>query len=257
MITITWNIPNPILQDPNYKYINIYRGTDENNVNSYKIIETIERWKNNDLENEVDHFIDEEGNDSYYYFVKYSDGESKLSNILLTNFELSPKEQRWVNNLRSMLDPIICSNILADGTMRPLSDADLMLGIKMALDYFNNYSPVTNFTFANFPKGGGYEFPVLMFSQVFTLMSKYIGLSLRDFSYSDNGLSLNQSWGPAVKSAMDQILSIINPLMQRIKMDFSDGLETGLGSTMFAIGINGRQGTVPAEVFNIIRSLSM
>lgn len=255
--TISWNIPYPILQNPDYKYINIYRGTNENDVNSYKIINVIDRWHDCNVENEVDTFMDESGDSSKFYFVKYTDGETKFSKMLLTQFELTPKEQRWVNQLRQMLDPIICSDILADGTMRPMSDSDLMLGIRMALDYFNTYPPMTEFTFANFPKGGGYEFPLLMFAQVFTLMGKYIGLSLRDFSYSDNGLSLTQNnWGQSVSNAMDKILSILNPLMQKTKMDFSDSLGTGLGSTSWAIGTNGRLSGIPSGVFDILRSIT-
>lgn len=253
-VTISWNTPYPILQNPDLKYINIYQGTDENKLSSYEVIAKIDRWINNDLEKEIDTYTVENGTDNLFYFVRYSDEQNNLSKILLTNFELSPKELRWVENLRSMLDPIICSSILADGTMRPLSDSDLMLGIRMALDYFNNYSPVTDFTFANFPKGGGYEYLILMLSCYFALMSKFVGLSLRDFSYSDNGLSLNQSWGPAVKNAMDQIMAIINPLMQRSKIEFSDGLATGLGSTNWAVGVNGRMST-PPEIFNIINAI--
>lgn len=256
--TISWNIPYPIMQNPTYTKINVYRGTDENNINSYTKIATLERWVNGNVENEVDTYCDTKGDNTKFYFVRYTDGGSALSKILLTSFELSPKEQRWVEQLRQMLDPIICSSILEDGTMRPMSDADLMLGIKMALDYFNTYPPMTDFTFANFPSGGGYEFPVLMFAQVFTLLGKYIGLSLRDFSYSDNGLSLQQNnWGQAVGQAIDKILGILNPLMQKTKMDFSDSLGTSVGSSMWAVGTNGMISGMTSSVFNILRGVTV
>ena len=255
--TISWNIPYPILQNPDYTKINIYRGTNENDINSYTVIASIDRWVNGDVEKETDTYYDAQGNDTLYYFVRYTDG-ARLSKILLTNFELSPKEQRWVEQLRQMLDPIICSTILEDGTMRPMSDADLMLGIRMALDYFNTYPPMTEFTFANFPKGGGYEGTILMFAQVFTLLGKYIGLSLRDFSYSDNGLSLNQNnWGQAVGNAIDKILGILNPLMQKTKMDFSDSLGTSVGSSMWAVGTNGMISGMTSSVFNILRGVTL
>lgn len=257
MINITWTLPYSILQNPNYTKIDIYRGTNENDVSSYKVIATLDRWIDNDYEKEVMSYQDPSGNNQRFYFVKYTDDSKTLvSNMLLTAFELTPKQQRWVNSLRDMLDPIITSRILDDGTMQPLSDTDLFLGINMALDYFNNYSPVTDFTYATFPKGGGYEFVILMFAQVFTIMNKFIGLSMRDFSYSDNGLSLNQQFTPALTTAMDKILGIINPLMQKIKMDFSIDASATLGSTMYAIGMNGRMGQFPAEVFNIFRSLT-
>lgn len=256
--TISWNIPYPIMQNPNYTKINIYRGTDENDVNSYTVIATIDRWIDNNVENEVDTYYDDKGDEQKYYFVRYTNGSTLLSKILLTSFELSPKEQRWVESLRQMLDPIICSTILEDGTMRPMSDADLMLGIKMALDYFNTYPPMTDFTFANFPKGGGYEFPILYFACVFTLIGKMLGLSLRDFSYSDNGLSLQQNnWGQAVSQAIDKILGILNPLMQKTKMDFSDSLGTSVGSSMWAVGTNGMISGMTSSVFNILRGVTV
>lgn len=257
MITITWTLPYSILQNPNYTKIDIYRGSNEDDATSYKVITTLDRWIDNDYEQELTSYTDNSGNNKQFYFVKYvNDNKSLVSNMLLTAFELTPKQQRWVNSLRDMLDPIITSRILDDGTMQPLSDTDLFLGINMALDYFNNYSPVTDFTYASFPKGGGYEFVILMFAQVFTIMNKFIGLSIRDFSYSDNGLSLNQQFTPALTTAIDKILGIINPLMQKIKMDFSIDASATLGSTMYAIGMNGRMGQFPAEVFNIFRSLT-
>lgn len=257
MLTITWTLPYIILQDPKYTKINVYRGTDENDESSYKIIATLDRWVDNDYEKEVTTYTDPSGNNQRFYFVKYTNNEENIfSNMLLTAAILTPKQQRWVNSLRDMLDPIITSRILDDGTMQPLSDTDLFLGINMALDYFNNYSPVTDFTYATFPKGGGYEFIILMFAQVFTIMNKFIGLSMRDFSYSDNGLSLNQQFTPALTTAMDKILGIINPLMQKIKMDFSIDASATLGSTMYAIGMSGRMGQFPAEVFSIFRSLT-
>lgn len=256
-INITWTLPYNILQNPNYTKIDVYRGSNENDISSYKIIVTLDRWIDNDYEKEVTFYDDPNGNNTLFYFVKYTNNDRTLvSNMLLTAFQLTPKQQRWVNSLRDMLDPIITSRILDDGTMQPLSDTDLFLGINMALDYFNNYSPITDFTYATFPKGGGYEFVILMFAQVFTILNKFIGLSMRDFSYSDNGLSLNQQFTPALTTAIDKILGIINPLMQKIKMDFSIDSSTSLGSTMYAISMSGRMGAFPAEVFNIFRSLT-
>ena len=256
-INITWTLPYSILQNPNYTKIDIYRGNDENKIESYHIIATLDRWVDNDYEKEITSYTDPSGNNQKFYFVKYTNNNGTLvSNMLLTAFDLSPRQQRLVNSLRDMLDPIITSKILDDGTMQPLSDTDLFLGINMALDYFNNYSPVTDFTYATFPKGGGYEFIILLFAQYFTIANKFIGLSIRDFSYSDNGLSLNQQFTPALTTAMDKILGILNPLMQKVKMDFSIDSSATLGSTMYAIGMNGRMGQYPAEIFNIFRSLT-
>ena len=53
---ISWSIPYQILQDPTYDYINIYRGSDENDISSYKIINIIPRWRCDNKEWEIDSF---------------------------------------------------------------------------------------------------------------------------------------------------------------------------------------------------------
>lgn len=250
---ISWTIPQNILQDPEYTKINIYGGTDENNESSYTLLETIDRWVDGDMEKEVDSYAI--NSSKSYFYVRYLKTNGTQSKILLTVFNLTPKQLRWVEMLRKMLDPIITSDILADGTMRPMTDTDLMLGIYTALGFWNTYSPTTDFVIANFPKE--HETMLMMWAQYFTLMNKMLGLSLRDFTYSDNGLSLSQQFSPAIQNAMDKILGFLNPLMQKTKMEFSLGNAGYLGSTQFAIGLNGRMGTFPIDMFSLIRGLQM
>ncbi len=253
-VNINWGIPATILNNEQYTSINIYRGSNENNLESYKLIANIDRWRNNNLEDEVSSYTDATGSNTQYYFVKYKTDSGSLSKMLLTVFELTPKQLRWVTQLRSMLDPIITSIILKDGTLSPMTDEDLMLGINMAIGFFNAYPPVTEFNDATFPRGG-YETIMLFYAQYFTLMSKMLGLSLRDFSYSDNGLSLNQQFSPAIQAAMSKIMELLNPLIAKTKMEFSIDLGTGLGSTMYAVGMNGRLGFYPMDLFTFYRSL--
>lgn len=254
-VQISWTIPYNILQDPSYTTINIYRGKDETKESSYELIANIDRWINNDKTQEVDTYTDEEGKQSEFYYVRYKKDNGTLSKILLTVFELNPKELRWVGQLRNMLDPIITSVILQDGTMRPMSDTDLMLGINMALGFWNSYPPTTEHSVATFPKE--YEYMLLMFAQYFSILNKMLGLELRDFSYSDNGLSLNQNFTQAIQNALSQILGFLNPLLQKTKMEFSMGSVAWLGSAQYAIGLNGRMGQFPIDLLCMFRSLSM
>ena len=246
---INWSIPYTILQDPSYTTINIYQCKEESG--NYVVIANIDRWVNNDPTQEVNTYTVDTG---YYYYVRYKKDNGTLSKILLTTFELTPKELRLVESLRKMLDPIISSDILQDGTMRPMEDVDLMMGINMSLGFWNTYPPTTEFTLDSFPKN--YEYILLMFAQYFTLLNKMLGLELRDFSYSDNGLSLNQSFTPAIQNALAQILGFLNPLLQKTKMEFSVGSASFLGSTMFSIGMNGRMGTFPIDLLQMFRSLT-
>lgn len=252
-VKINWSIPYNILQDDSYTTINIYKGKNENDDN-FTLLTNIDRWVNNDKTQEVDSYTDESGNEIYCYYVRYKKDNGALSKILLTTFELNLKQLRLVNSLRKMMDPIITSDILQDGTMRPMEDVDLMMGINMALGFWNTFPPVTEFNLASFPKD--YEYILLMFAQYFTLLNKMLGLELRDFSYSDNGLSLNQQFTPAIQNALAQILGFLNPLLQKTKMDFSMGSASYLGSTMFSVGINGRLGQYPLDIISLFRSLT-
>lgn len=252
---ISWTIPYNILQDDSYTTINIYRGKDETDDSSYEIIANIDRWVNNDPTQEVDTYTDEHGNQTdYYYYVRYKKDNGTLSKILLTVFDLNPKELRWVGQLRKMLDPIITSDILQDGTMRPEQDVDLLIGIKMALGFWNSYPPTTEHTIATFPKE--YEYMLLMFAQYFSVLNKALGLQIRDFSYSDNGLSLNQQFTPAIQNALSNIMGFLQPLIQKTKMEFSMGSAAWLGSAQYAIGLNGRMGQFPIDLLCMFRALS-
>lgn len=254
-VQISWTIPYNILQDPSYTEINIYRGKDETDDSTYKIIATIDRWVNNDPTQEIDTYTDSTGNKTFYYYIRYKKENGTLSKILLTVFDLNPKELRWVEQLRKMLDPIITSDILQDGTMRPMTDTDLMLGINMALGFWNSYPPTTEHTITTYPPQ--YEYMLLMFAQYFSILNKMLGLELRDFSYSDNGLSLNQNFTQAIQNALSQILGFLNPLLQKTKMEFSTGSVSWLGSAQYSIGMNGRMGQFPIDLLMMFRSLSM
>lgn len=251
---ISWSIPYNILQDASYTSVNIYCGSNENDDSSYTLLTNIDRWVNNDPTQEIDTYTDESGNETKYYYIRYKKDNGALSKIFLTTFDLNPKQLRLVNSLRKMLDPIITSDILQDGTMRPMEDTDLMMGINMALGFWNTFPPVTDHTLASFPKE--YETMLLMFAQYFSILNKALGLQLRDFSYSDNGLSLNQQFTPAIQNALSNIMGFLQPLIQKTKMEFSTGSASYLGSTMFSIGMNGRMGTFPVDLLQMFRSLT-
>ena len=125
----------------------------------------------------------------------------------------------------------------------------------MALGFWNSYPPTTEHTVATFPKE--YEYMLLMFAQYFSVLNKALGLQIRDFSYSDNGLSLNQQFTPAIQNALSNIMGFLQPLIQKTKMEFSMGSSAWLGSASYSIGLNGRMGQFPIDLLCMFRSLSM
>ncbi len=233
---ICWGIPWNILQNKNYNKIVIFQGTNENDINSYHVHSTIDRWRNGDLEKEVISYNITDDN-SNFYFIKYqiNSDESTRTDLILTTTELTPKEKRLVKDLKFMLDPIIAANISEDGTFEAFNETDFMYGINFSLNYFNIYPPQTYFIMSNLPKN--IEPMILLYARYFVLLIKATGIKFRDFSYSDNGLSLNQSFGAAIDSAIQQTLEAINATLKQVKMDIAVAeLSDAVGSLNFATG---------------------
>lgn len=248
-INITWSLPKVIKDDTDYTQIQVSRGTDENNLDTFAVISTIDRL---DISgNEILSYIDTDplALTSNFYFVRYYDVVNvKFSRMSICIFELTPKEQRLVDSLRSMLDPIINSKFNDDGSFEALSDTDMMLGIKISVGWFNSYSPVTGFSLSNFPKDN--ESILLYMAQIATLLNKYVGLSLRDFGYSDNGISLTQNFAPAIQQAISQSMSLVNSLLALTKMEYaSDGC--GVGTLQLPIGMGGAISKGISSILNV------
>lgn len=248
-INIAWSLPKVIKDDSDYTRTKIYKGNDENNIDSFVEITEIDRQDS--FGNEILTFVDTNpaSSRSNFYFVRYYNVVNvKLSRINNCIFELSPKEQRLVDSLKQMLDPIITSKFNEDGSFEVLTDTDLMLGINLAMSWFNSYSPVTNFTLSYFPANN--EAILLYLAQVSTLLNKYVGLSLRDFSYGDNGITLNQNFSPAIQQAISQTMVLVNSLLALVKMEYvSDGV--GLGTLQLPIGMGGQISKGISNILNV------
>jgi hypothetical protein len=249
---IAWAIPFVIKEDSDYTRIRIYRGSDENDLNSYSQINEIDREDSNG--NEILSYTDSDGlaSPNHFYFIKYySPSTGKLSRMGIAIFELTPKEQRLVDSLKQMLDPIITSKFNDDGSFEALSDTDLILGIRIAMSWFNSFSPVTYFNMATFPST--YEGVLLYLAQVSTLLNKYVGLSLRDFGYNDNGISLNQNFGPAIQQAISQSMGLVNSLLAIAKMEYAYG-GMGVGTVQLPISVGGQLSKGISGILNIFQS---
>lgn len=269
-VTISWSIPQNILKDEHYTAICIFKGTDEGDLNSYKQIDTIDRWESTvsetgekewEYEQEILTYTDlaQSDTENIFYYVKYKTDSGKMSKMLLTFFEMSPRQVRFCDELRNLLDPIITSIIQIDGTFKSMSDEDLMAGIKLAISYFNSYIPGSTFKLETFPQK--YEGIMMLYAMLFTIVYKSIGLEMRDFSYSDNGLSLNQQFTPALQNAISNLNNLLNGFLDKLAMEFSVGDLTyySVGSYPFAMS-GGRLtagGGIGSDILNVYNSISM
>src|SRR5208282_1906911 len=191
---IYWTVTDAIYGDPSYDQIQIYRSQSE--TQTYSLIDTIQSGVNNVPPAQVTMYVDNTaGNDrTQYYGVRFFNSIASIQTQFIVAFpELSPRESRWVFTLRQMMGSILQLN---PQTEVDFTDEELYIGVKMALQAFNIYPPVTSFISATFPSD--WE-PILFYlAQLFTLLNKYLGISINDFSYNDNGLSLNIDRGSRV-----------------------------------------------------------
>lgn len=226
MIRITWSIPIKLEQDPTLTKIHIYRGTDETNIDSYQSIAVIDRWELIsespqvfNYEKEILGYTDTTGRKSFYYFVKYGTSLLPTSKIISTCFEFSPREMRLLDSFRSAIDPIVASVIEKDGTFRELTDEELYSTLNISASVLNSMFPNTSFSLSGVTSMT--EGILFLNGLKYFLLVKGLGLSLRDFSYSDNGLSLTQSLGDAAQKTYDNLSTMIDKVLETAQLSLS------------------------------------
>jgi len=223
MITIYWFIPDEIVNLTNYDKIRIYRSQSEQD--GYTLLTTIGskvsgNWVVKYDDNDPDASTDK------FYLVKFFDSQANYeTSYYLTFFELTPRELRLVDQLNSWLP-----NIMAKITTKN----DLRTSIYSGLYTFNIYPPLTYFSINTFPYS--YEPVLVMGSQIFVIFSKYLPIAIKDFSYSDMGLTLNIDRGDRIKKAKEDIMGLYNQILGLTKMNFMD-MGVGIGTLQLPISI--------------------
>jgi len=244
-VKIIWTIPSEYAADITWDKIRIYRSDTEQS--GYVLLDTI----NSNTPNYVTEYTDvSAGADrSKYYLIRlYKTATNTESKFFLTLFELTPRELRLVNQLRDMLGTVVTTD---PTTLTSMSDEALASGIKLALGYFNAYPPPTTFTIDNFPYD--YEMLLLYAAQIMTLLNKYLGLSITDFNYNDNGLSLNLDRGAKVNQAIQNSTAWLNSLFALAKLEFAP-MGMGVGTLQLPISMGGQLSRGISNILDIFAS---
>lgn len=242
MRTLMWSIPQKIINDPSFTKIQLWKGTNESDVGTYSILVSLDRWGLTggiiDYEKEVSSYNDSTGTDAHFYFIKYFNPESNISSKILEVLnELNPKQVRMASTFRRYVDPIVASIIEVDGTFTPFTDEDSFQSLELGAGFLSSYTS-RDMSVNNIDKK--YESLLYLVSLQLCLLVKGLGISLRDFSYSDNGLSLAQDMGGKVSEAYTKIAALIETILKRVRLDvgfssdYTDDLF--LGSYNIAVG---------------------
>jgi hypothetical protein len=247
---VSWPIPATVQGQPNYDQIHVYRADTE--PGPYTLIATIPSGVANCPPAFVTSYSDAtSGNGSdRFYNVRFFDSVANQETTLVPAApEMSPVQTRLVYQLRTMLGPVMTVNPV---TGQPLTDQELLLGINMAICAFNIYPPVTDFTADNFPHC--YQVMLLYLAQLFSLMNMYLGFSINDFNYSDNGISLNIDRGTKINQAITNVQKIINDMLALIKLEFAfEG--TSVGTLTLPVGIGGSISRGVSNILDVFNSM--
>ena len=210
-IEVRWNLPTD-LNTTLYDKTRVYRCTTEQG--EYELAQEINTVESGSA---VYRWVDPTGSRSNYYYVKYfaTSTSEESPNFLVAYFPLTPREVRMYQLISGWFPDIFKGDI---------SEVEFGYCLRMSLNMFNVHPPMTNFDFDSFP--ANYEQMLLWGCIVTICMMKYLKLSIRDFSYSDMGFSLNIDRGAKIKQAMEDINKLY---LQTISMDKWAFLKPGLG----------------------------
>ena len=242
---IEWKVPCSIQDDGSAKWdkVNIYRAPSESS--EYVCIDTIDSAAGNIW---IDTYNDtsSSANRMLAYLIKYystlNDAETKW---YLTLYQLTPREQRLVEEVKLRLDRF---------TKLDLTDKEVRGGLQLALQHFNLRSPQTQYTLENFPLT--HEIFLILGAQFMTILQKYLDVATRDFSASDSGLSLNIDRGSKMQYAMDKAMATYSELVVVAKLDLAAPMGMGVGTLQLPISLGTNLGANIMNVLNVFNTVT-
>lgn len=246
-VEINWVVPADIQTAGTafYDQIAIYKSASENTGYTLLISVSSKDPFANFITSYIDTTTPSLNKDEFYYLIQFSKTSAPAfqSKYFPTYFSLTPRELRLTTQLKSYLSTFIASK---------LSDEDLRQGFQLALQAFNILPPITGFTIDDFPRE--YEPLLIAGAQIYSLLFRYLSIAITDFSYSDQGLSLNIDRGAKIKTAVDQLLANYNGLVTTAKMEFAFTGE-GLGTIQLPIGLGGNIGRGILNIADLFTAL--
>ncbi len=238
-VIIKWNTPLEIKQRNDIDLIKVFKSKKENY--EYSLLASIPTTPNNIIEE----YKDPEGRRDYFYLVTFNSTVNNYeSSYHITYFYPLPSELRMITILKGMMPDVLKTNRFFNS----LNDFDYLVGLKLALGYFNTYPPQTNFTLENFPKR--YEFFLFGISLMFLIISKYLPISVKDWNYSEpGGVSMSIDRGSKFNTALEIINKSITSYLPLLKMDLASDFVAGAGTIPLPLSLGG---VIPQGVMNVL-----
>jgi hypothetical protein len=241
MTEIRWHVPDEI-DTSVYTRVRIYRSDYEQF--HYQMIDEVDATPGGEL---VERYIDSAGNDRQFYIVYFFNPTTKTQypDFILGYHVPSVRERRLVETQILGWIP----NVLRD---TDLSEAEIFSCLQLSMNSFNVYPPETNFSFNSFPRA--YEQFLVHLARINILMLKYPKLAIRDFSYSDMGLSLNVERGSKLVQGIQDLDKAYREDLKLVKWNFTD-MGVGLGTVPLPISFGGQISRNALNVLDIMTSM--
>jgi hypothetical protein len=241
MTEIRWRVPDEI-DTSKYTRTRILRSPYEQAC--YETVDEIETRVGDEL---VQRYEDAEGNDRHFYVIRFFDPDKKVlyQDFLLGYHLPSVRERRLVETQILGWIP----DVLRD---TDLNEAEILSCLQMSLGFFNTYPPETNFSFNSFPKN--YEPFLVHMARINILILKYPKLAIRDFAYSDMGLTLNVERGPKFVQSIQDLDKMYKDYLGLAKWNFT-AAPIGLGSTPMPISFGGQISRGAMNMLDIMTAL--
>lgn len=244
---IYWNTPDAIIATGAVYWdkVRVYRGPSEQLLSAYVLIDTLASqtggiWLTNYTDTSF-------GNDtSQWYLVRYYNSVALVesTNFATCYLALTPREQRLITVTQHMMDPRLYTG---------MQTYDWQNALNMSLQLFNLQPPPTSYTWSDLPSS--YESLVSMGSMMTAVLQRFLGVSMRDFSYSDQGLNLTLDLQGKMKGAMDEVWRLYQPMIKLMKLEEAPS-PMGLGSWSIPLGFAGRMSGSLLNVLDLYRSFS-
>lgn len=216
--TLEWIVPS-LLDNVTYS-VDIFRSTNGEN-GDYSVIDTISSGPSNSTYT----YVDANGDDSFYYYVKYTPAGGVAGSIVLARIQPTIRELRLRDKVYSILPEVV--QVRVDANRTQIRDA-----IKNSLNMVNAYAPVTSYGITNMPDA--YETAVEFGAQMLMYLEHILQISIRDFGYGVSGISLNIDRGAKMNQALTLLTTYWNNYLKVAKFrDYPDAI--GLGSLGIAV----------------------
>lgn len=198
--SIRWKIPASVSAVPNTAHtLKIYRSTNGED-GDYSEIASLSAGGGNTVKT----YTDSGGETRYHYYVTYTPSGSSEGDRVLAVIALTVKEQRLAEQIQGKLPEIVKARIDSD-----LIDIKKAMG--NALATVNAYSPQTSYTISSMPER--LETVVVILGMVLLYLEHQLQVSIRDYSYSGTGISLQIDRNSKFASTLQSLTKALNELL--------------------------------------------